>query len=88
MRRVFVASYFHYYIATSFTGDLLIATTQIYFHIALYSTLFKKYVIYLLDGVKVILSGFSLPTLITSYNRTGGLYGRILTEVCLETVMS
>ena len=44
--------------------------------------------IYLLDGVKVILSGFSLPTLITSYNRTGGLYGRILTEVCLETVMS
>ena len=88
MGRVFVASYFHYYIATSFTGDLLIAITQIYFHITLYSTLFKNMYIYLLDGVKVILSGVRLPTLITSYNRAGGLYGRILTEVFLETVMS
>ena len=44
MGRVFVASYSHYYMATSFTGYLLIAITQIYFHIAHYSTLFKKYV--------------------------------------------
>ena len=54
MGRVFVASYFHDYIATSFTGDLLIAITQIYFHITLYSTLFKNMYIYLSAGVKVI----------------------------------